>query len=547
MQSTRPKPTRQDPVRLKTMHQKMTGLAALIAAAVLLFAILILAGCSGSASRDLPVEPGRFDTGEAAEPSAESTEEESTEPSADSTEKETVEPSPESTEEGSADDTSSAGHEETSTQEDAPSSEGEDLSSTAPEASASDSDNGARYDTGLFRAFCPEGWENFPVKDFWEADKLDETALQFIKGTLKNEFDFYNHAGLRLTCYGIDVYLMDSKSYYEDVKDVTLTDAAGRTWNGFTGMYGSTKNFWLHAQDEKHHYVATGTLEARDSSITLLDHDVILILSSVIGNDMVPEETSPDHSGTTDESAPEETTSTEETLSSEEPTSKSEEASASETPTYGTISSEPEEPTPAIRPTETDAIASVTRPADAPDEVTTTVPEAPEHVFNASEAVEISYDHAAETMTAVFHTLPERLEDVSALVEEYGLGEHNMAIWFVTAMHLYEKDPLEAVKIMTALSEESTANHLVSFVTDQLKEKPYLGSAYFKGALKDNGFTPQEPLTVTVSKTSGTDPRYLYLRVHTDADAKERTIAFMNDGRVVPAIAALPSLVLGIY
>lgn len=541
--------------------------------ALLLAGALILAGCSKSPSRDNTPQPGHFGDDETTTPSAVSPDDEAKESAASAETDEAEDASSTDNEEKSSSDIEDDSSSGTGGASSTTPAEDNDSSPATPEASEDESMDtdpsddpgmysGDLYNTGLFQAFCPDGWDNFPVKDFWEADKLDETALQFVKGKLKNDFDFYYHASIRMTCYGPDVYLMDSRDYYEDVEDMELEDFSGRIWDGYTGNYGDDRNFYLHTQDEKHHYVVTGLLEARDSSITLADNDVLLILSSIIGNDVVPGEEPPSHSGTKD--------------------------------------TETEEPTTAIRPTETDAIASVTASADEPDAVSTTAsddvttipgtsdptistsdtetsaspadtsdpgtmapdtdtssseadtsdptgPDEPEHVFHAADAVEITYDHTTETMTAIFHTLPERLEDVAALVEEFGLGEHNMAIWFVCAMHLYQEDPLEAVKIMTALSDEPSANHLVSFVTDQLKEKPYLGTAYFKGAVKDNDFTPEEPLTVTVSKTSGSDPRYLYIRVHTDADSRERTIAFMDDGRIAPSIAALPSLVLGIY
>ena len=303
--------------------------------ALLLAGALILAGCSNSPSRDITPQPGHFGDDETTTPSAESLDDETTESDASTKTDETEGTS------STADEDASAATEET----DEPSPD------STPEASESGSStedeetdigdpedpgmySGELYDTGLFQAFCPDGWDNFPVKDFWEADKLDETALQFVKGKLKNDFDFYYHASIRMTCYGPDVYLMDSRDYYEDVEDMELEDFSGRIWDGYTGNYGDDRNFYLHTQDEKHHYVATGLLEARDSSITLADNDVLLILSSIIGNDVVPGEEPPSHSGTKD--------------------------------------TETEEPTTAIRPTETDAIASVTASADEPDAVSTT-------------------------------------------------------------------------------------------------------------------------------------------------------------------------------
>ncbi len=468
--------------------------------AILLIASLLLSACSGNVTKDL-TDAFSFGSKETKE---ETTEEETTieetEKTTEETEEETTTKAPETT---------------TTEEEDSSSGSGPD----------SETDYiGATYSCEKFSAVCPEGWVNNPLTDFWDDTKPDEKTLQFVKGEMESEWDLYYLASVRITCYDKTTTLLDSRDYYENTEDEEVTDLEGKVWVGFTGDYGSSRNFSLTTETEDHIFLATGLLNGSKSEFALTDEDFLTILSSVRAKDGETEESSEEESSeeetTTEEETTEEETS-EETTTEEESTTK-EETTKEETTEEETTTKE-----------ETSEEESTTKEA--------------ENDFSAYENVTVEYSDGYNTLNVTFEELPASVSDLEACIEEFGHNEKLTAAWFIAAMYEYTVDPKEGEKMIGFLCDPDEARSVTGFVTDQLRQKEYLATAYFKGANKDNDFTPDEPLQITLTNFDNRENnKFTYVRVACDSDKRDRTIALIEDDVVGYRVVKCPALLLGI-
>ena len=128
-----------------------------------------------------------------------------------------------------------------------------------------------------------------------------------------------------------------------------------------------------------------------------------------------------------------------------------------------------------------------------------------------------------------------------------GLMLYLTAAWFIAAMYEYTVDPKEGEKMISFLCDPDEARSVTGFVTDQLRQKEYLATAYFKGANKDNDFTPDEPLQITLTNFDNRENnKFTYVRVACDSDKRDRTIALIEDDVVGYRVVKCPALLLGI-
>ena len=429
----------------------------------LLAAALLLAGCKGAVSREIE----GFDFG-SKEPTETTTSETETEAATE-----------ESTSETTEEETTSA----------APSGEGEEFSCKR------------------FRAVCPPGWTNYVLMDFWDKEKQDEMTLQFYKGSWENDFDLYHLASVRMSCYAEDYSMLDSRDFYENVEDESVTDPLGHVWEGYSGDYGESRNFFLSSSFDHHVFIATGLLNGDKSSYALTDEDFLSILASMKPNDeedpkeTTEEETTECETETSEESS--EVTETE-SASEESETESTASSNASEKPSAGTV--EPKK------------------------------------------KVHVEVEDVGTELELRFSALPTSTEDLQALIDEYGLEDAKMtAALFVTALHVYPEDASRAQEMMALLCDPDEARSVISFVSDQLRQKPYLADAYFDGADLQNDFTPDEPFEISVEDyTNRENNQFVYVSIDCDGDERDRTAALREQPDGSFLIVKCPALMLGL-
>ncbi len=159
--------------------------------------------------------------------------------------------------------------------------------------------------------------------------------------------------------------------------------------------------------------------------------------------------------------------------------------------------------------------------------------EGPEQAAAFDPVTAFSCDSPEEGHTFVFNTLPQTKADMEALVAEYGLTDPNRTIaFYLAAYHRAFEDPAAACDMINVLmaDDNKLTAYSTSFLEEQVKAKPYMTAAYFKGAAPENSYTPDEPYTVEIPDAPedlGGDC-YLVKLVTSGADSPRRTQAKLN-------------------
>lgn len=115
----------------------------------------------------------------------------------------------------------------------------------------------------------------------------------------------------------------------------------------------------------------------------------------------------------------------------------------------------------------------------------------------------------------VFGALPESLAEMQALPEASLDTPFKAAALTVCALCAYAADRQIGTEMLNWLRGPRPMNGQdISFLNDRFRDgKTYLPFTYFKGATPDNNYTPDEPFTLTINKTSTseTEPGYMKL------------------------------------
>lgn len=110
----------------------------------------------------------------------------------------------------------------------------------------------------------------------------------------------------------------------------------------------------------------------------------------------------------------------------------------------------------------------------------------------------ISKDVKKETFT--FSALPESADELLALPEASLDTPFKTAALTVCALCAYAADAKIGEAMINALKGPNTLSGLdLQFLKDRFGGKAYVPFSYFEGATPDNGYTPNEPFTVSVS------------------------------------------------
>ncbi len=145
------------------------------------------------------------------------------------------------------------------------------------------------YDVGVFTVSVPSGWTAFPQDDiFGDKDAegnypVDPETILLAKGA-KDEFDAYSRPSVRIYWYKADAYVLDSRSFYDDVVDISGVTIKGKECDAYKGESMGYVYQFIHYQgdDAQYDFNILIAADGKDTGITWEDPEVKSILESVV-------------------------------------------------------------------------------------------------------------------------------------------------------------------------------------------------------------------------------------------------------------------------
>ena len=145
------------------------------------------------------------------------------------------------------------------------------------------------YDVGAFTMAVPAGWTVFPQNDmFGEKDAdgnypVDPETIYVAKGVSDEMTAMISAPGVRIYYYGPDTYVMDTKGFYDNVKDLEDVTINGVACSAYEGeSLGYVYQVISYPTDTaKYEILITTSIEGKDTGITWEDPDVKSILESL--------------------------------------------------------------------------------------------------------------------------------------------------------------------------------------------------------------------------------------------------------------------------
>lgn len=155
-------------------------------------------------------------------------------------------------------------------------------------------------------------------------------------------------------------------------------------------------------------------------------------------------------------------------------------------------------------------------------------------VSAAGKAVQ-SLGSQRETFT--FQALPESLAQMQALPEAALETPFQTAALALCALCAYAADKQIGTEMLNWLrGPRPLSNHEISFLNDRFRDnKTYVPFSYFKGAVPDNNYTPEEPFTVTFYTGPYSDANEGYKKLFVNSggadNAREIVLRRRGDGK----------------
>lgn len=101
-----------------------------------------------------------------------------------------------------------------------------------------------------------------------------------------------------------------------------------------------------------------------------------------------------------------------------------------------------------------------------------------------------------------FAALPTNVAELQALPEATLDSAFKTTALTIVALCRYEQSPDEAIAMLNFLKgPEEVSTYEKQFIRERLTGKMYKPRSFFAGATPQNGYTPSQPYTVTVSET----------------------------------------------
>ena len=102
----------------------------------------------------------------------------------------------------------------------------------------------------------------------------------------------------------------------------------------------------------------------------------------------------------------------------------------------------------------------------------------------------------------VFGKLPQNVEEIKLFPEASLDTPFKTAALTIISLCLFKSNPDEMYEMLNFLKgPENVSNFEKQFINERLKGKEYLPFSYFDGVTPENGYTPQEPMTIEIYET----------------------------------------------
>lgn len=135
--------------------------------------------------------------------------------------------------------------------------------------------------------------------------------------------------------------------------------------------------------------------------------------------------------------------------------------------------------------------------------------------------------------TFTFAALPESLSQMQALPEANLDSPYKTAALTLCALCVYAADKQIGIEMLNWLrGPRPLSNQEISFLNDRFREGVDVPFSYFKGAVPDNNYTPQQPFTVTVESNpySDANPGYMKLFLRSGGADNPREVVLRQKG-----------------
>lgn len=144
-------------------------------------------------------------------------------------------------------------------------------------------------EVGAFSVTVPAGWTAFPQTDiFGEQDEngnypIDPETIFIAKG-VSSEMEAYGKANIRIYWYDPDAVVLDLKSIYDDVEDLTGVTVNGVECSAFAGTSMGYRYEFIHYQteDAQYDFNILVSVDGEATGVTWEDPDIKTIMESAV-------------------------------------------------------------------------------------------------------------------------------------------------------------------------------------------------------------------------------------------------------------------------
>ena len=140
---------------------------------------------------------------------------------------------------------------------------------------------------------------------------------------------------------------------------------------------------------------------------------------------------------------------------------------------------------------------------------------------------------AAGSQTFTFAALPESLAQMQAMPEAVLNDPYRTAALTVCALCVFSRDPQTGTEMLNWLrGPRPLSNMDLSFLKDRFRDGIHVPFSYFQGAVPENDYTPDRPLTLTVEAGPYADanPGYKKLHIRSGGADNPREIVLRQKG-----------------
>jgi len=137
---------------------------------------------------------------------------------------------------------------------------------------------GKVYSNGVISVYIPSGWKLFHGIDS-EGNETPEKV--HIYKNIESDADVFRKACITICYFGEDKIYFQTRSFYDNVKDIEPFESGGHTWNGYTCTSMGYPYVMLEAYEGKTVFQVMILLENNGEKISLEDADVRMIIESI--------------------------------------------------------------------------------------------------------------------------------------------------------------------------------------------------------------------------------------------------------------------------